>query len=419
MGDVNARIVEAAVRERLLTPAEGQKLIAFVAKRHGDLEALLGALIRFHAVAPERAQALVAAAFAAEKASSPPTSPRAPEPVELEEVEALPEGDALAAPEELAEVVPEPEELAEVLPEPEDADAIEVADVAAPGPVRPSEPLAPPPGPTVTAAGALPAPSNTDLVLFVFPPKGELSPGAADTLARILEATVYEARLRARDPLPRLTRMGPEPLVIGAAEQLVSAGFEVLCAEAAAVLGPLEGFVVKSIRGGREIVVADRDRREATIRLGGRGLLVVGRYDTTTSTTTKVKVPTVRGKSVSLVSKDFSSEGLESAVFAHVYSELSDVPYVFTETGIADWEFLGKDKTPTARANMKALVARLASGGLTVDDRLEKHRTRVEQAASFQKQAKTTISQRSTQSAADVLSRVFYYDWKNKLASSS
>ncbi|MCO5165611.1 MAG: hypothetical protein M9894_04475 [Planctomycetes bacterium] len=268
------------------------------------------------------------------------------------------------------------------------------------------------PAPAPEALPAIEAPSLAAAppgeVALVLLPGGEPTNAMAEAAAAALGLTPYEARLRLREPLPRVATVGPADEVTACVGVLRAAGVGVETLDAAPLLGPLRPYPAQRLRLDGDRLHVEGPRGEVVVDLRQPVLLVGGRFDF---------------KAV-LQAGFRRAEAVDMVPFGHLYAGGWVDPIELVETGIEDWDFLGSARTPTRRTNFQSALALLRRfPDVTWNDALLQHPGRVQDCLHglagkghfIVTGGGGNVTERSNQSGADLLSRVLYQLWRARL----
>lgn len=367
MKDVDA-LLRLAVQERLLPAKSVEKLRKLIERRGGTVEFAKQLLTDFHQVSPRRVEELAKRA-----ASLPPPAPQ-PQGKRLEPRKSAGSGRLLGK---------------------------RSAKKASPRPAPPRpEPLEPC-GESVLLTYHLPDPSKPQLQAY----------------ADVTQTSLYEARLRLVEPLPRILRVGPTAHIAEAAQRLESAGIRCMYADAKKLLSGLKTYLVRKIeRTGStyrltghvyEPRIGDRvvPLGEEELTLGEAPMLLVsGRYDAHLKAQLSTTEGTLRG------------EAHEMVAFAHLYPQGREIPYEFIEANIGDWSFLGEKMGYSGKANFRAFLNELKSAGrVDFDDSLLKHAGRIKNATAYSQGGALAVNESTNMRGAEVLSHVQFIEWSRSL----
>ncbi|MBX3469263.1 MAG: hypothetical protein KF878_20505 [Planctomycetes bacterium] len=260
--------------------------------------------------------------------------------------------------------------------------------------------------PPIEVPALVPAPPSE--VALVLLPGGEPTNAMAEAAAGALGLTPYEARLRLREPLPRVATVGPAEEVLACVGVLRAAGVGVETLDAAPLLGPLRPFPAQRLRLEGDRLHVEGQRGEVVVDLRRPVLLVGGRFDF---------------KAV-LQAGFRRAEAVDMVPFGHLYAGGWADPIELVETGIEDWDFLGSARTPTRRTNFQNALALLRRfPDVTWNDALLQHSGRVKDCLHglagkghfVVTGGGGNVTERSNQSGADLLSRVIYLLWRARL----
>ncbi len=261
----------------------------------------------------------------------------------------------------------------------------------------------PAPGP----ADAL-APADGERALVMLP-GGEPTDRMVEAVAAAFGLTAYEARMRVREPLPRVTTIGPADEVQGVADALRDAGVGVEVLDGAPLTGPLRPFPVQRLLVEGDRLHASGPRGEVTVDLRQPALLVGGRFEFKAVVQSGFR----RGEAVDMV------------LFGHLYAGGWADPLELVESGIQGWDFLGASKSPARRTNFQKTLELLRRWpSVTWNDALLQHPGRIKDSLHglagkghflVTGAGGASVTERSNQGGADLLSRVLYQLWRARL----
>lgn len=223
---------------------------------------------------------------------------------------------------------------------------------------------------SASAPGAIAG--DARLALVVAPP-GRPTKEQLAAVARVLQATEWDARQRLASHAPLVLGYFAQKALAHATADLDAAGLSTLAIDAAS-LASAERFLVKSIeRLGEALILRNAQGVERHWKLGTPILLVSARYASEIDDVreTRKQLSENGGNAANAFrTKKTRTHTTTFSKVLYAYSDASTV--VFDEAVIDDFRFLGVKMSPSSTQNFAALATLLGEGAGVVDRSLEK-----------------------------------------------
>lgn len=233
-------------------------------------------------------------------------------------------------------------------------------------------------------------PGSAARAALVILPAPDATEEQVAALASAVGGTVYEARLRLKEPLPRVVRIAPREEIEGTVAALRAARLEAQALDAEALLGELRPFPVRAMQPDGPAMRLSGPRGEVRIDLTRPALLVAGRLEP-------------------------GRAGMPDTLFAHLYAGGWAEPLELVESDAGASEVLGAAKGPVRRVNFRAALELLRQQpGVAYDDRLVQHAGRIKECV-VGDLFPPGPTERGAQVPTDLMSRVLHGLWRARL----
>jgi hypothetical protein len=204
-------------------------------------------------------------------------------------------------------------------------------------------------------------------------PAAQATAAQLAAVARVIEATEWDARQRLSSPVPVVLGYFTRSALAHATAELEGAGISAFAIEAAA-LARRDRFLVHSAeKEGDALLLRSTTGETMRLPLGEGHLLVIARYATEVTQAHDMR-PTGKLDDGSRMYGPHAFRRTTKATrhvrVIHVYRD--ERPIVFDDSVLADFRFLGPAMTGSATQNMTALGVLLGRGARTVDRTLER-----------------------------------------------